>query len=337
MEHIGIDLGGLESQLCVRDQQGGIVQEQRTRTSELGAYLKRRPKSRVVMEACAEAFAVAVLAKEAGHEVRVVPGTVVRALGVGARGIKTDRRDAQVQSEVSCRIDLPSIHIPSLASRELKAQLNMRDALISTRTLFVNTVRGYLRGHLLRVTATPETFARNVRKRLAQEPIGLPTCVERLLLVLDELNKQIKAADEELERIVEADDRCRRLMTAPCVGPVTAARFVTTVDDPARFRNAKKLGSYLGLSPGENSSSQRKRRTGITKAGPGPLRRCLVQVCWTIWRTRPHEPLRQWAAGVNDRHGKRTAVTAMARKLGGILWAMWRDQRPYESSRAIRG
>ena len=79
----------------------------------LETFFRRQLHSRVVLETCAEAFHVADLALSHAHEVRVVPATLVRSLGVGARGIKTDRRDAQVLSEVSCRIDLPSVHVPS--------------------------------------------------------------------------------------------------------------------------------------------------------------------------------------------------------------------------------
>jgi transposase len=337
MDHIGIDLGGRKSQVCVRNSAGDILAEGPQATTGLGAYLKTRPPSRVVLESCAEAFAVAAEANAAGHEVRIIPATVVRTLGVGARGIKTDRRDARVQSEVSCRIDLPSIHIPSIGSRELKSVLNTRDLLLASRTQLINGVRGYLRGHLLQLQATPENFPQRARKKLLASPVGVPAHIERLLLVLESLNAQIDAADADLEQQVESHPVCRLLRTGPCVGPVTAARFVSTLDDPKRFASAKAVASYLGLSPGESSSSSRKHRTGITKAGSAALRRCLVQVSWSIWRTRPHEPLRQWGAALNDRHGKQTAVTAMARKLGGILWAMWRDGRAYEPREATRG
>jgi transposase len=110
MQHVAIDLGGRESQVCIRNEAGKIVQETKVATRKLAAFFKQQPSSRVVLETCAEAFRVADLALERGHEVRVVPATLVRSLGVGARSTKTDRRDAQVLSEVSCRIDLPSVH-----------------------------------------------------------------------------------------------------------------------------------------------------------------------------------------------------------------------------------
>src|SRR6267378_838651 len=118
MEHCAIDLGGRKSQVCVRASDGTIVHESRPETLALKEFLQGRPKSRVIVETCAEAFGVADAALALGHEVRVVSATLVRTLGVGARRTKTDRRDAQTLSEVSCRIDLPSVHVPGHCSRK---------------------------------------------------------------------------------------------------------------------------------------------------------------------------------------------------------------------------
>ena len=87
MEHLAIDLGGKESQICVRSSDGEIVEERRCRTAMLPAYLATRPRSRVVVETCSEAFGIADAALGIGHEVRVAPGTLVRSLGVGARRV----------------------------------------------------------------------------------------------------------------------------------------------------------------------------------------------------------------------------------------------------------
>lgn len=75
MEHVAIDLGGRESQVCVRSADATILDERRWATRKLGDYLAGRPTSRVVAEACSEGFFVADLAVQHGHERRVVPGT----------------------------------------------------------------------------------------------------------------------------------------------------------------------------------------------------------------------------------------------------------------------
>jgi hypothetical protein len=78
------------SQICVRGPNEEILEERRIPTKRLGEYLAKQPHSRVILETSAEAFAVADLAKSAGHDVRVVPSTLAPSLGVGAHGIKTD-------------------------------------------------------------------------------------------------------------------------------------------------------------------------------------------------------------------------------------------------------
>jgi len=335
MEHVAIDLGGRESQICVRSAEGKIVEERRCETTKLGDYLKERAKSRVVMETCAESFAIAAAAQLAGHEVRVVPATLVRTLGVGARRLKTDRRDAQVLSEVSCRIDLPSVHIRSPQARDTKTLCSMRDGLVQARTQLTNTVRGWLRMHLLRVkSGGVETLAQRVREKLLAQPEGIPGFVERQLQAVEALTTQIDAASKEIAQYAKQDEVCQRLMSVPGVGPITAARFVATLDVPTRFADAHHVGSYLGLTPSENSSSERVRRGSITKAGDAAMRWLLVQAAWSLWRTQPHDPMVQWARAVADRRGRRVAIVALARKLGGILFALWRDQTTYNPLRS---
>jgi len=113
MEHIGIDLGGKESQICVRSETGDIVEEVRCPTRKIVGFFASRSPARVICETCTEAFPIAEQAQALGRDVRVVAATLVRALGVGHRGLKSDVRDARLLAEASARIELASVHIPS--------------------------------------------------------------------------------------------------------------------------------------------------------------------------------------------------------------------------------
>jgi len=335
MQHVAIDLGGRESQVCVRTGEGQILLEQKVATRTLGNFFKRQPHSRVVLETCAEAFRVADLALSYEHEVRVVPATLVRSLGVGARRIKTDRRDAQVLSEVSCRIDLPSVHVPSDLARQRRTMCGVREGLVASRTALINCVRGWTRTQLLKVPpATSATFPKRIRDSATAQPDGLPEYIERLLKVIDSINEQIALADQELKELAENDPICSRLMSVPGVGPVTSMRFVAAIDDVSRFRSAHAVESFLGLTPGENSSSERKQRTGITKAGSAAVRGALVQAAWNLRRSRPLDPISQWATNIEQRRGKFIATVAVARKLAGVLFALWRDGSLYAPNHA---
>jgi transposase len=333
MEHVAIDVGGRESQICRRSGEGKIIEERRWATNSLRGYLSALGPSRVILETCAEGFKLADLARELGHEVRVVPATLAPQLGVGARRLKTDKRDARALSEVSCKIDLPSVHIPSRASRERNSLCGMREALVGARTGIVNTVRGYLRGQALtrHLKSKPETLPEGVRLLFQGEGLTLPRYVERQLKALEDLNATIKDADKELKQLAESDESCRRLMTAPGVGPVTAIRFVAAIDDVGRFPKGREVGSYIGLTPGESSSSESKHRTGITKAGTRRLRWVLVQAAWTARVHYKDDPMVQWAHQVALRRGSMVATVALARKLSVVLHAMLRDKTDYQA------
>src|SRR5215831_17809762 len=191
MEHIGIDLGSRDSQVCIRDGVGAIVDEFRCRTTHLARMLASRPPGRVVLESCTEAFKIAGIALRHGHDVRVVAATLVRSLGVGQRGLKNDVRDARTLSEASCRIDLPSVHIPSSASQEVKAICVSREALVKARTQLVSRVRSYVRSRVGPLRATPDSLPKKVRRTLLADSEGLPAHLERLLVVLETLSAQI--------------------------------------------------------------------------------------------------------------------------------------------------
>jgi transposase len=336
VEHIAIDLGGRESQICVMSAEGEVVLEERRPTRGLGTFLAKRPAGRVVVESCAEAFHVADAARRAGHEAVVVPASLVRSLGVGARGLKTDVRDARNLAEASCRMKrLPAVHVPATASRDRKTVCGLREILIGSRTKMVNAVRGWLRTSGLgpmRQT-TPEAFPVRLREHVKSRGGVVPPAVERVIAVIEKTNGEIATSDEAVEALATEDPVCRRLMTVPGVGPVTAVRYAAAIDDVSRFPSAAPLHSYLGLVPGESSSSDRRRLTSITKAGAVQVRWALIQAAWSARRWRKNDPMVRWALEVERRRGRHVAVVALARKIAGIMYAIWRDQTEYDPTR----
>jgi transposase len=333
MEHLAIDLGGRKSQLCLRNSEGQILTEAKVLNEEIQSWLEGSESRRVIVETCTEAFGIADLALSLGHDVRVVPSRLVRLLGVGARGKKTDLLDARALSEASCRLDLPSVHLPSAWSRRVKSMCGMRDVLVQSRTMMVNNVRAWSRSQRKAVRrATLKTLPLRMRQAASCSE-RLPVFVERLLVSIEQLTEQIKAATKELTGLAGENETCRRLMTVPGVGAITSLRFVAAIDEVGRFSNAHQLESYLGITPGEDSSSERRRITSITKAGPSQVRWTLVQASWAALRCAPNDPMCQWARQVMLRRGKRIAIVALARKLAGILYAIWRDGSVYDPAR----
>jgi len=77
--------------------------------------------------------------------------------------------------------------------------------------------------------------------------------------------------------MVRASDACRRLMSIPGVGQLTALAFTAAVDDPRRFRRSRDIGAYLGLVPRCYQSGEIDYTGSISKCGDRRIRTLLYE------------------------------------------------------------
>lgn len=331
MDTIGLDLHKRESQLCIIGSQGEITERRIVTTRErFTAVLLGKARCRILLEASTESEWVARHLESLGHEVIVADPGFAPMYATRSKKVKTDKRDARTLAEALRLGAYRVTHRVSVEQRHVRSELLVRDALVRTRTRYVSVIKAAVRREGLRLSqGEPEHTALKVRAiELREEVVQELTPI---LEVLSPLNREICSADKRIEQLGRNDPVVRRLMTAPGVGPVTALAFVASLDEVTRFRGAHQVESYLGLVPSEYSSGERQHRGRITKRGNARMRSLLVEAGWRILRSRRSEctALRAWAMQIAARRGKRIAVVALARRLSGILYAMWRDGNEY--------
>ena len=339
MDHVGMDLGKRESQIAILTEDGELRDMRiRTERHRLLDVFGRWPQAKILVVASTESEWVACCLEELGHEVIVADPNYAPMYSHRTRRVKTDRRDARALAH-ACKLGAyRPAHRTSTQRRHLRTRVAVREALVRTRAAWISRIQALLQREGFRVrTGAAETFTKRVEE-VALPPV-LKMVIAPLLQLLGPVNEQLHAVDEDLEQIVAADDVARRLTTVPGVGPVTTAAFVATVDDVTRFRGAHQVEAYLGLVPSEWSSSEVQRRGQITKAGNSRMRWLLVQAAWCILRRRRKPEtaaLRDWADRIAGRRGRSIAAVALARRLAGILFALWRDRTAYDASK-VRG
>ncbi len=335
MDTIGLDLHKRESQLCI-GHDDGTVEERRIVTSRerFSAVLGGRPRVRILLEASTESEWVARHLERLGHEVIVADPNFAAMYATRSRRTKTDRRDARTLME-ACRLGAyrPAYRL-SDARRHVRAELAVREALVRTRTRYIALAKALVRRDGLRVAGSE---SHRVAQRIAALELSPTLAAELapLFALLAPLNAQIAAADDRIAALTATDPAVALLTTAPSIGPITAAAIVATIDDVTRFRSAHQFEAFLGVVPSERSSGEQRRLGRITKAGNARARYLLVEAGWRILRSKSDATaaVRVWALGIAARRGKRIAVVALARRLAGILYAMWRDQRAYDATR----
>ncbi len=333
MDTIGIDLHKRESQLCIGHADGTITERRIVTSRErFTAVLGGRPPARVLLEASTESEWVARHVESLGHEVVVADPNYAPMYATRSRRVKTDKRDARTLMEAGRLGAYRPAHRLSEARRHVRAELAVRDAVVRTRTRYVALAKALVRRDGLRVPGSAAERVAAHLQALAMSP-ALAAELAPLLTLLAPLNEAIAAADHLLSALEATDPLVALLMTAPGIGPVTASALVATIDDITRFPSAHQLEAYLGLVPRELSSGEQRRLGPITKAGNRRMRWLLVEAAWRILRSKDPETaaLRAWAGALATRRGKRIAVVALARRLAGILFAMWRDGQAYDA------
>ena len=332
MRSVGLDLGARHIAFCEVD--GVVVKKKAFRSlSDLKAVLGPDAEpARVAFEACREGWHVHDMLKGWGHEPLMLDTTRVRRLGIGQHGRKNDALDAEVIARAVEQGKVPLAHVLSPARRALRAELSIRGELVDMRARQVTIIRGLARAAGTPLPSSTTThFLRHVTEaNLDKSTLEL---VAPLLATLELAEKHIAALDAELVRMVADDPLVTICTSAPCVGVIVAATYVSVLDGAKRFQNANAVASYFGLAPSEATTGgpRNRRLGGITKQGNSHARTMLVQAAWGIMRmTSTEEPLRRWALQIASRRGKKIAAIALARRLATMLWAMCRDGTFYD-------
>lgn len=338
MLFIGLDLGDRFSHVAILDQQGELTEEARLPTTQVAFRRKFTglPACRIAMEVGSHSRWVSQLLRELGHDVLVANARKLRAIYHNPR--KDDRVDAQTLARLA-RLDpalLSPIHHRSPQAQAHLAILRSRDALVRSRTLLINHVRGTAKSAGARVpSSTSHGFAAKVAPAIPQalQPALLP-----VLDTVAAIDQQIRDYDRQIEALCrDRYPEALALRRVAGVGPLTALAFILTLEDPGRFRKSREVGPALGLVPKRDQSGDRDPQLRISKTGNPYLRRLLVSCAqYILGPFGPDCDLRRWGLRLAERGGKtakKRAVIAVARKLAVLLHRLWLTGEIYESSR----
>jgi transposase len=141
---------------------------------------------------------------------------------------------------------------------------------------------------------------------------------------LRKLEQRIAEVSREIEAIAARDDRARRLMTVPGIGPLVATAIVAAAGDGRQFRRARDMAAWLGLVPREHSTGGKTTLLGISKRGNRYLRRLLVHGARScvMHMDRSRDRLGAWLDGLERRMHVNKVTVALAAKIARIAWVI---------------
>jgi transposase len=333
-KYAGLDVSLEETAICIVDETGAIVREASvaTEVEAIDAWLRAlgMELGRVGLEAGPLSGWLHAGLRAAGWPAICIETRRLRAV-TRTMPVKNDRKDAAAIAQAMRTGWFRAVHVKSPQSQRLRVLLRYRRQLQAKRLDLENELRGTLKAFGLKLgRVSPRGFAARIAELVAGDPF-LAGLVAPMLTVRAQLIAGFNALHAQLLAIVKEDAVCRRLMTVPGVGAVTALAFKTGVDDPHRFAHSADVGPHFGLTPRRYQSGQTDRSGRISKCGDTLVRSLLFEAAMAlIYRVRAASDLKHWARALAKRVGARKAATALARRLAVVLHRLWLDGSTFQ-------
>jgi transposase len=284
---VGLDYHQDAIQVCILDPAGQVLSNRPCR-NDTTALCQRvaafGDRAFAAIECCTGASSLAdELAALPGWSIDLAhPGYVAR---LKQSPDKTDLQDAHLLADLERVGYLPRVWLAPPELRDLRQLVRYRQQLVSQRRNAKLRVGALLReARVVKPEARPWTKAWLAWVRRVALGEHARWVLEQHLRHLEELTRDIRAAEERITQATAGDAVVQRLLRLKGVGPVTAATLRAEIGRFDRFRNGKQLARFCGLSPRNASSGSRQADAGLVKAGNPELRAVLIELAHRLVR-----------------------------------------------------
>ena|ERR1017187_3977862 len=321
---IGIDLGKTVFHLVGLNARGEVVVRKKCSRIQILRFTANLQVSLIGMEACGGAHFLGRALREQGHDVRLMAAKYVQPY---VKTNKNDYIDAEAIAEAVGRPRMRFVPIKTDDQLDLQSLHRVRERWISGRTAVINQIRGLLleRGITIRkgrhhIEASLPGILEDADNKLSG---ALRVLLTQLRLEMQYLQRQIDECDKLILRIADELDDCRRMLSVPGIGPMTATATIAAIGNGSAFKKGRGFAAWLGVVPGEHSTGGKQTLTGISKCGNKYLRKLFIQGAHAVLQQRMKQSngLNTWLAQLTSRKRIQVAAVALANKMARMVWA----------------
>lgn len=279
----------------------------------------------VVYEAGPTGFSLARTLINQGFPTAVVSANQIAKFSADQE--KSDRRDAAELAFFASRKLIDSVYIPEVEEEVDRALMRRRATVMKEIRRVKVRIKQLLLFHGIAEPEELKHWSLAGREILRKLPLSahLRTVLNGLLRDLTHYEKEEKIISAELDKLASHEPYAEKkalLETIPGVGKITAMSFLLELPRPERFERKEEVAKMLGLAPRIRSSGQRRLEMGRMVGGKNAIRTHLIEAAWQWVRKDPGARERFLKLVSNTGNEKKKAITAMARRLGIIMWRM---------------
>lgn len=254
------------------------------------------------------------------------------AAALAARINKNDKNDARGIAKMM-RVGLyKETLVKSDESCQIKIAIGSRKQLVNNKRQLMGTVRGLLKIHGIKIRSNVNAmkFVESVENALKDLDEVSKLSLIPLLRSLETIEESKNKLDELIIKLCKDDPDCKRLMTIPGVGVITAVTYKAAVDDPDRFEDSKTVGAYFGLTPRQYASGEVNRHGSISKMGHSETRMSLYEAAHSLLVvSKKKNKIKAWGLKIVKKKGTKKAIVAVARKLAVVMHRMLKTQTDF--------
>lgn len=247
---------------------------------------------------------------------------------------KTDRLDARGLVRLQRAGTLPVVWIPPRDLRDARELPRARMVLVQQRTRLKNRIHATLDKYAIRFSEVSDLFGKRGRQALQTRVADLPPqtgfVLSRLLQQVDGLDREIKALEQRMGELFEADDALRLLMTLPGVGFILGVVIRTEIGDVSRFSRSEQLAAYAGTVPRVHESGGHRYYGPVRSDVNQYLKWAFVEAANVVCRHRGKHPQRHTCRlyeRIAKRRGHQKAIGAVARHLAeAAYWVLTKGE-----------
>jgi len=316
--YVGLDYHQDSIQVCVMDETGQVrlnrscANDPSAVTTLVGVH--GSSVRLVAIEACTGSadFAEALI-DHTGWTVALAHPTYVSRLKGSPD--KSDFSDGQLLADLGRVGYLPRTWLPPAYLRDLRQLVHHRQRLVNQRRDLKLQIGAMLRDQRVKI-AGPGRWSRAWIEQVRHHPKlsdHVRWIIHENLAEIDHQSARLAIIEQRLTEATVGDAVVDQLRRIEGIGKVTAWFLRAFIGRFDRFRNAKQLCRYCGLTPRNASSGRRMADGGLIQAANRQLRAVLIQAAHRLIRT--HERWRALAGRLLDQgKPKNVAVTAVANR-----------------------
>jgi len=215
-----------------------------------------------------------------GIECIIMAPTTIAYSSVNKK-IKTDKRDAALLAKTLATKTYSAVVVPADEDLKIKEYIRMREDQKKIIIIMKQKILAFCNRHGIRYTAGGNwTVAHLDWLRKFELDDIYREILDEYLATLDYQMRKLERLDsriEEFAKLERYEEKVKNLRCFSGIETYTALAVITEISDFTRFEKATHFASYLGLVPGEHSSSDKSVRTSITKAGNTHIRKLLIE------------------------------------------------------------